>query len=155
MTLRHLELLSFLQIRRHIYLQRLRLINPTFYDFCVIKKNSIVRFVSWFQCVFFVYFIIRVRYVFVLIINVSIYFLNILLLSVWIWTFFWNFCSKDSNKNNVWKTHVRSRFQCSHYMYYLVTPQPFPLLTTNSLPRSTAVLASKPQSNTASSRCSD
>lgn len=154
MTLRHLELLSFLQIRRHIYLQRLRLINPPFYDFCVIKKKSIVPFVSWFQCVFFVYFIIRVRYVFVLIINVSIFFLTYYC-SVYEFEFFLNVCSKCSNKNNVWKTHVRSRFQCPYYMYYLVTPQPYPLLTTNSLLRTTAVIASKPQSNTASSRCSD
>lgn len=42
--------------------------------------------------------------------------------------FFWNFCSKGLNKNNFWKTHVRSRFQCPYYMYCLVTPQPFPLL---------------------------
>lgn len=48
--------------------------------------------------------------------------------SVYEFEFFLNVCSKCSNKNNVWKTHVRSRFQCPYYMYYLVTPQPFPLL---------------------------
>lgn len=51
------------------------------------------------------------------------------------------------------KTHILSRFQCPYY--YLVIPQPFLLSMTNSLLRSTAVIGSKPQSNKASSRCSD